>query len=149
MPGGEELSSWLACLMIFGCFGDDDMALLKFAINSSGDDGETPCLEVFPCWLDLFRLLAILAMGAAFLIGLLSTGFCALALSCVICCLFCLFCKCGGSFGAGRFGCMLPVFAGANLETFWCGWTVPVLFCGTMGGGGAPRTGLDCSPILK
>ena len=107
MPGGEELSSWLACLMIFGCFGDDDMALLKFAINSSGDDGETPCLEVFPCWLDLFRLLAILAMGAAFLIGLLSTGFCALALSCVICCLFCLFCRCGGSFGAGRFGCML------------------------------------------
>ena len=87
-------------------------------------------------------------MGAAFLIGLLSTGFCALALSCVICCLFCLFCRCGGSFGAGRFGCMLPVFVGADLETFWSCWTVPVLVCGTMGGRGAARAGLDCSPIL-
>lgn len=143
VPGGEELSTWLACLITFGCFGDDDMALFKFAINSFGDVGETPCLGAFPCWPDLFRLLAILAMGAAFLMGLFSAGFCALALSCAICCLFCLFCKCGGSFGAGRFGCVLPVFA---LETFRAGWTV--LLCRTVGGGGAARIGLDGSPTL-
>ena len=148
VPGdeeGEELSSRPVRLKILGCSGDEEMALFRTAMNSSGAVGEAPCLE-FPCWFDLLRLLAILEMGEAFLLRLLCVP---LARFCAICCLLCLFCKCGGSLGAGRFGCVI-LDAGRFWATrFGISWSAEfVLLCRLTGGRGATRTGLDCSPIL-
>lgn len=149
VPGDEEgeESSWLVCRKILGCSGDEEMALFRTAMNSSGDDGEPPCLELFPCWFDLPRLLAIFEMGEAFLLRSLCV---VLARFCAICCLLCLFCKCGGSLGAGRFGCVILRAAGTFwLALFGTSWSTDfALLCRLTGGRGATRAGLGCSPIL-